>query len=189
MAYRIVVIGTSLGGLHALETLLPMLPAGFPLPVVVVQHRSVLSGEGWVRVLQRHSLLKVREPQDKEPILPGRLYLAPPDYHLLVDGGDFALSTEGPVLFARPSIDVLFESVADTFGPRAIGVVLTGASDDGSRGAARLKRRGGCLIIQDPATAEAPTMPKAALTAAPADHVLPLEEIGPCLCGLAGMTS
>jgi two-component system chemotaxis response regulator CheB len=177
MRFKIVVVGASLGGLHALEAILSALPEDFPLPVAVVQHRSVLSGEAWVHVLQRHSRLKVREPLDKDPIQPGRVYIAPPDYHLLVDDGAFALSTDEPVLFARPSIDVLFESVADAFGSGTIGVVLTGASEDGARGAARIKRRGGYLVVQDPETAESPVMPRAALAAQP-DQVLPLGEIG-----------
>ena len=186
MAYEIVVVGTSLGGLTALETILSGLPGSFPLPLVVVQHRSVESGAALNRILQRHSPLRVLEAQDKEPVLPGRVYLAPPDYHLLVDDGCLSLSTEGPVCYARPSIDVLFETAADACGPGVIGVVLTGASDDGAKGAVHIKRRGGRVVVQDPATAESPVMPRSAIAAAAVDRVLPLEEIAGYLSRLVG---
>lgn len=184
--YEIVVIGASWGGLAALETILSSLPGDFALPIAVVLHRGVLSTERLAATLRRHTALAVRETQDKEAILPGHIYLAPPDYHLLVEPGDFALSTEAPVCYARPSIDVLFESAADAYADRVIGVVLTGSSADGAEGAARIKARGGYLIVQDPETAASPIMPKAAIAAATADCVLPLSEIGPLLATLIG---
>jgi two-component system chemotaxis response regulator CheB len=128
--------------------------------------------------------LPVSDADDKQPILPRHVYLAPPDYHLLIQRGWFSLSTEEHVHFARPSIDVLFESAADAYGEQVIGLILTGANQDGAAGLARIKERGGVAIVQDPSTAERGEMPDAALAATVADAVLPLEEIGPFLYGL-----
>jgi two-component system chemotaxis response regulator CheB len=128
--------------------------------------------------------MPVVEPEDKEPVEHGRVYLAPAGYHLLVDGGAFALSTDEPVAYARPSIDVLFESAADVYGERVIGVVLTGSNDDGARGLARIKERGGVAVVQEPATAERPEMPEAAIAAAQPEAVLPLDEIAPFVARL-----
>jgi two-component system chemotaxis response regulator CheB len=181
-AYEIVVIGVSTGGLYAIETLLGGLPADFALPMIVVQHRSVDSEGGPLRsLLQSHTALRVREPSDKEAIRGGTVYIAPADYHLLVEPGAFALSTEGPVSYARPSIDVLFLSAVDAYAGRVIGIILTGANQDGAQGAAYLKAHGGFLIVQEPATAESAAMPRAALESTRADRVLPLAEIASCL--------
>ena len=177
MTCRIVVVGTSLGGMRALQRLLTPLPADLSVPIAVVQHRAVETVGILRAVLQRGCPLKVREPQDKEPVKPGSVYVAPADYHLMVEENAFSLSTEGPVHYARPSIDVLFESAADSYGKEAVAVVLTGASDDGARGAAKIKERGGYLIVQDPATAECPVMPRAAIAATTPDKILPLEKI------------
>ncbi len=117
MQYEIVVVGTSLGGLKALQALLAGLPKDFPLPVVIVQHRGKDSGDPLVALLQSATPLLVREAEDKQPMAPGVVYLAPADYHLLVEAGGFMLSTDAPVVFARPSVDVLFESAADAYGP------------------------------------------------------------------------
>jgi len=185
VSYRIVVIGTSLGGMSALETVLAELPATLPVPVAVVQHRDVRSVT-LANILQRHTRLRVREPQDKEPLVAGRVYLAAPDYHLLVDIEGFSLSTDPPVCCARPSIDVLFESAAEAFAEHTLGVVLTGASNDGARGAVWIKRVGGCLIVQDPETAESSTMPRAAIAAVSPDLILPLREIAPNITRLCG---
>ncbi len=125
-----------------------------------------------------------REPDDKETIEPRHVYIAPADYHLLVDDGHFALSVDARVQFARPSIDVLFESVAESYRDRAIGIVLTGANEDGAAGLASIKRSGGVSIVQDPRTAERRMMPDAALAAVEADAVLQLEEMGHFLYGL-----
>jgi len=181
--YRMVVIGTSLGGLTALEILLARLPAGFPVPVVIVQHRDVRS-HSLSMILQRSTRLRVREPQDKDPYVPGTVYLAPPDYHLLIEAEGHALSTDAPVCHARPSIDVLFESAAEVFQRSVIGVILTGASSDGARGAAALKRAGGHLIVQEPSSAECGSMPAATLQATSADQVLPLADIASALVKL-----
>jgi len=176
-APRLVVVGVSLGGMHALKTLLAGMPSDFPWPLAIAQHRSPDSDDLLAGLLQVQTPLPVADAWDKEPIQPGRVYLAPPDYHLLVEPGYFSLSRDEPVSNSRPSIDVLFESAADAYGAGVIAVVLTGANADGARGAARIKARGGCVIVQDPATAENPTMPQAALAAAAVDAVLPLEAI------------
>ena len=188
MAYELVVVGCSWGGLAALGRLLDHLPDGVDLPIVVAQHRGPDALRGALAAtLQRGLARPVLEVEDKDPIAPGRIYLAPPDYHLLVEPGSFALSVDEHVQYARPSIDVLFESAADAYGERVIGVVLTGANDDGADGLARIVARGGAAVVQDPATAEAPEMPKAALAAAPQATVLPLDRIGPHVAQLCAV--
>ena len=182
--WGIVVVGTSMGGLRALETLAEGLPAGFPLPVAVVQHRSPDSGDLLRMLLQRRSALKVVEPNDKEAIVAGRIYLAPPDYHLIVDRGSFSLSVDPPVTYARPSVDVLFETAADAYGKEVIGVVLTGANHDGSAGVSRIKAKGGFVVVQDPNSSESPVMPRSAIATSQADIILPMREIAPFLAGL-----
>jgi two-component system chemotaxis response regulator CheB len=180
----LVVVGTSLGGMRALEVILHGLGADFPLPIVVVQHRAAdLDGQPspLAALLQRHSALPVVEAADKDPLLGGRVYLAPADYHLLVDEGSLALSVDARVLHARPSVDVLFESAAEAYREGVLGVLLTGASADGTAGAQHIKRRGGTIIAQDPATCESPVMPGSAITAGVVDRVLPLDQIAPYL--------
>lgn len=181
MTPELVVIGTSLGGLNALEVLLGGLDPALPLPIAVVQHRSIDSDEVLLNHLRRYCPLPLEEAEDKQPIRPGCVYLAPASYHLLVDGRSFALDTEDRVCHARPSIDVLFESAAITYRDRLVGVILTGASRDGAEGARQLKARGGVLVVQDPQTAENGVMPAAALSTTTADHVLKLAEIAPFL--------
>ena len=184
MRYELVVIGTSWGGLEALQRLLANLPDEVDVPVAIAQHRSPDSLEGAFETnVQRSVARPVREVDDKDAIERGRIYLAPPDYHLLVEPGSFALSTDERVQFARPSIDVLFESAADAYGAAVIGVVLTGANDDGAAGLRRIAERGGIAIVQDPATAARRAMPDAAIAAGPA-VVLPLEAIGPYIAEL-----
>lgn len=185
MKYDVIAIGASWGGLQAVGTVLEGIPAEVDQPIVVAQHRSAESARGVLEsLLQRHSGRPVVEPGDKEPIEPAHVYVAPADYHLLVEDGRFALSVDARVQFARPSIDVLFESVAEGYRDRAIGIVLTGANADGAAGLAAIKRNGGVAIVQDPATATRKAMPEAAIAASVADAVLPLEEIGPFLLGL-----
>jgi two-component system, chemotaxis family, protein-glutamate methylesterase/glutaminase len=184
---ELVVIGTSLGGLNALTALLHELPANFRVPIVVVQHRTVSpDGGGLTQLLQDHARLKVVEAEDKMTLHGGMVYLAPADYHLLVEQpGMLALSTDGPVRSARPSIDVLFETAAEAYGPALLGVLLTGASADGAEGLALVKARGGRVIVEDPSTAECRTMPAAGLAATAVDYVLPLAKIGDHLVTLA----
>ena len=187
MTYELVAIGASWGGLQALETVLGELPDGFSTPIAIAQHRAVDSGSGALgRMLSLRSGRDVCEAGDKDAVEPGRVYLAPPDYHLLVEPSGFALSTEATVRHSRPSIDVLFDSAADTYGERMIAVILTGANDDGAYGIMRVKRRGGVTIAQDPSTAVRPEMPAAAIATGAVDHVLALEDIGPKLGELVG---
>ncbi len=181
MTSEIVVVGSSTGGLKALQTLLSGLSADFPLPVAIVQHRGRGSESGLCEFLGQSSSLPISEPEDKEPLVAGRVYLAPRDYHLLIENGSFALSTDYPVAYARPSIDVLFESAADEYQARTIGVILTGANDDGARGLAKISSQGGVTLVEDPESAVSREMPQAALARTKADWILPLEEIAPCL--------
>ncbi len=173
----LVALGGSAGSLEAVRTILAGLPVELEAAVVVVQHRARES-DALAEVLQISSPLPVVEAEDKDPVEAGRVYIAPADYHLLLEPGHFALSTDEPVLFSRPSIDVLFESAADAYGPRALGVVLTGANRDGAQGLRRIVDRGGAALVQDPATAEAATMPRAALEAVPEGRTVPLNELG-----------
>ena len=182
MTYDLVALGASWGGLHAIEAVLGGLPDRFTTPIAIAQHRAADSGGGALgHVLSLRSGVEVREAGDKDPIEPGGVYIAPSDYHLLVEPTGFALSTEALVQHSRPSIDVLLESAADTYGERLIAVVLTGANEDGAYGIRCVKRRGGVTIAQDPATAARREMPEAAIATGAVDHVLALEEIGPKL--------
>lgn len=183
MAPSLVVVGCSLGGLNALQVLLGGLPRGFATPIVLVQHRGKHPDEALSRLLGAHSALEVREPLDKERIQSGHVYVAPADYHLLVERGTLALSTEAPVNYARPSIDVLFESAAESYGAGVIAVVLTGANHDGAAGARAIQARGGRVLVQDPSGAESRPMPLAAIAAT---GVIPiaLERIAPTLVEL-----
>lgn len=174
----IVVVGASAGGLRALETILGAIPTGFPVPIVAVQHRARESTDAFAEVLSRGTTLPVREVEDEDPLRAPGVYIAPPDYHVLIEPGRLALSVDDPVSFSRPSIDVLFESAADAYGPAVLAVLLTGANADGAKGMARVKQAGGIAIVQDPHTAESPEMPAAAIALAPVDRVLPLVEIG-----------
>jgi len=183
-----IVVGASMGGLRALITVLGGMPRTFSIPLAVVLHRHKDSDGMLLELLQRNQPLPALEPVDKEPILPGRVYLAPADYHLLVEPSHFCLSIDDPVRYARPSIDVLFESAADAFGPETTALILTGANADGAHGAARIKARGGRVIVQDPATAEAPQMPQAVLDMMKPDCILPLEHIAAHLLQLTGKT-
>lgn len=182
--YRVVVVGASAGGLYALRTIVAGLPADFELPVVVVQHRAKES-ELLCELLQECSGLPVAEVNDKQEIGPG-VWVGPPDYHLLFDEGFFSLTTDEPVRYSRPSIDVMFESAADVYGMDVIGVVLTGANADGARGLRRIADQGGHAVVQDPETAEVRVMPRSALKAVPEACVLPLDEIGAHLAAIRG---
>jgi two-component system, chemotaxis family, protein-glutamate methylesterase/glutaminase len=188
--YDLVVIGASWGGLQALGQVLSDLPDDFELPIVIAQHRHPGSQEGTLaQLLQRGTDRPVLEVEDKLTIKPRHVYVAPPDYHLLVEQGSFALSVEDRVRYARPSIDVLFESAADTFGEGVIGIILTGANDDGARGLARIKELGGVALIQDPAAAVRRAMPDAAIATTAPDAILPLEEIGAFVADLCRRTA
>ena len=181
MVTRFIGIGTSLGGTAALRVLLPALPAELPAVVALVFHRAQGVDETLAQFLRKNCRLQIEEAQDKTPIRTGRLYFAPSDYHLLVEDNHFALSTEATVSYARPSIDVLFESAAEAYGKKAVGIVLTGAGHDGARGMAEIKRRGGLTIVQAPETAECSSMPNAAMATGMVDRALALEDIVPFL--------
>ena len=184
MPYEIIVVGTSWGGLAALRELIGALPAGFGLPLVVVQHRHKRSGQLLPSILQDGTHLCVCEAEDKAPIEAGNVYIAPADYHLLIEDGHFALSTDEPVRYSRPSIDVTFVSAADGYGEHSVGVVLTGANADGARGLKRIYDRGGLALVQRPASAESPTMPAAALQSVPQARALSISEIAATLTSL-----
>lgn len=172
-----------------MSDLLEGLPDGFDLPVVVVQHRGKDAESLLATLLQEHTHLQVLEVEDKQPIERGHVYIAPADYHLLIEGSHFSLSVDAPVRFSRPSIDVMFDSAASSCGRRAIGVVLTGANEDGARGLRRIVDSGGRALVQDPSTAEVRTMPAAALLVVPEAEVLPVARMGPRLAEIAAMES
>lgn len=182
--FELIVIGCSWGGFQGLRRVFSDLPADFPIPVVVVQHRHAQANDGLDASMQNASAIPIMDVTDKEPLLGGAIYLAPSDYHTIVDGKSLALSTEDAVNFARPSIDILFESAASSYGDSLIAVILTGANDDGARGLRRVKELGGYIIVQDPGSAVRREMPDAALAQVRADLVVPLEDIGPHLVQL-----
>ncbi len=185
MPYDLVVIGASWGGLEAVSQILDGLPDDFAAPIALVQHRSSEESR-LASLLSRHTMWPVCEADDKEGWSPGKVFVAPPGYHLLIESGSFALSTDAPVRFSRPSIDVLFESAADDLHERVVGVILTGSNEDGAIGLARIKARGGYAIVQDPATAVRRDMPDAAIALADVDVVLPIDEIAGHLVELCG---
>jgi two-component system chemotaxis response regulator CheB len=185
----LVVIGCSLGGLQVLETILRALPDSFQVPVAIAQHRHSSSTDALGQYLQRFTSLPVIDAEDQQPIEGGRIYLAPANYHLMVEGRTFRLSVDEAVYYSRPSIDVLFESAADAFGKRLIGIILTGANADGASGSRRISARGGMMIAQDPSEAEAPAMPAAAIAAGGVDRVLPIHEIASFLAGQVEMVA
>jgi two-component system, chemotaxis family, protein-glutamate methylesterase/glutaminase len=185
MAYSIVAIGSSWGGLAAMSTLLGGLPGDFSLPIVVVQHRSSDSDRLLAELLQDTTDLTVSEVEDKDPLTAGTVHIAPANYHVLIDDGLLSLTLEEPVRFSRPSIDVMFASAADAYGSGAIGVVLTGANEDGAQGLSDIVKRGGRGLVQDPRSAEIAVMPHAALKAVPSAEVLPLERLAPRLIVLS----
>lgn len=186
MRFRAVAIGASAGGLEAIARVLAALPADFPQAVMVVQHIAPSADDALAQRFQRRCSLPVREAEDKQPIIPGVVFVAPADFHLMVEPElRFSLSREERVNYSRPSIDVLMETASEVFCSRLTGVILTGASADGAVGLAAIKRMGGRAIVQAPETAEVDIMPKAALAACEADAVLPLDDIGPALAELA----
>jgi two-component system, chemotaxis family, protein-glutamate methylesterase/glutaminase len=173
----IVVVGASWGGLAALNRFIGGLPADFGAPITIVQHRSRHADNLLASLLQDVTPLTVVEIEDKEPLIAGSVYIAPANYHVLFEDRHLSLTTDPLVRFSRPSIDVTFMSAADTYLSSAIGVVLTGANDDGARGLRHIVDRGGLAVVQDPATAESPVMPNAAQRAVPEADVVPLDKL------------
>ena len=187
MSADLVAIGASWGGLEVFREVLRDVPAELDAAIVIAQHRSPESHPTAFRdLLGAITRLPVREAGDKDDLQRGTVYIAAPDYHLLVDPGSLSLSTDEPVQFARPSIDVLFESAAESYRERCVGVVLTGANDDGARGLARVVELGGTAIVQDPTEATRDEMPLAALAAVPQARVAKAAEIAPLLVELCG---
>jgi len=181
-----IAIGASAGGIDALAQLLPMLPADARLAVFVVVHLPSSQPSLLTEIFQSKCALRVQEAEDKQMVEPGTLYFAPPDYHLLLDPGpQLALSADPPVHFSRPAIDALFESAAEVYGKALLGIVLTGASEDGANGLLAIHQAGGATLVQRPSEAATPAMPLYAIQRCPAARVLSLEEMGMLLQDLA----
>jgi two-component system chemotaxis response regulator CheB len=184
-AYEVVAIGSSAGGLAALTETLSTLPAGLPASILVVQHLDPRHRSLLAEILGRRTALTVVQARDGEPIAPGCVYIAPPDQHMLVDGGPtISLTRSELVHFVRPSVDLLFESVAATYRERAIAVVLTGSGSDGAMGVVAVKKMGGTVIAQDERTSDYFAMPSAAIETGSVDFVLPVHEIASALVSL-----
>lgn len=173
-----IVIGASAGGIKALLNLLGELPANFPVPIIIVVHMPGSRESRLVDVFQYHMAIKVTTAEDKDHILPGHVYFAGPGYHLSIERDrSFSISCEEPVHYSRPSIDILMLSAADSYGDALVGILLTGANQDGAEGMARINEVGGLTVIQDPQEAEIATMPQSALNLFTPDFILPLREI------------
>ncbi len=184
--FKAIVVGVSTGGVSALKIVLRALAADFPIPILVVAHIAPDSDDSLALLLNTLCAIRVKEADELEATVPGTVYLAPANYHLLVErDGHLALSVDSPVNFARPSVDVLFESAAEVYGPALIGIIMTGAGFDGSKGLLKIKSSGGVAIVQDPADAEMDSMPESALQLLKADHVVRLKEIPGLLSRLA----
>ena len=183
--FQAVVIGGSAGALSALSEILSPLKKEFPLPVMVVVHLPPDKDSILASLLNAKCQLTVKEAEDKEPLQPGIVYIAPPDYHLLVEaGGYLSLSSDEPVLYSRPSIDVLFESASDSYGEALLGIILTGANNDGAQGLARIAKAEGTCLVQTPQTAYSSAMPEAALKACPTANAQTLQGISHYLAAL-----
>jgi two-component system chemotaxis response regulator CheB len=185
----VVVIGASWGGLYALMELLGALPTDFNCPIVIVQHRAPDDDLRLPAVLGRYSALPVADANDKQKLEPARVYLAPADYHLLIHGDHFELSTDEQVHWSRPSVDVLFESAADAYGKDVVAVLLTGLGSDGATGLLRIRDAGGATIVQEPASADRSAMPQAAIDAGGAVEVMPLDAIAARIVELCGVAA
>lgn len=177
--FEAVVIGASAGGIKAINHVLAPLPNDFPLPIIIAQHLHPHSDGYLIHILQEKCRLQVKQADEKEKINPGWVYIAPPNYHLLVEEDrTFSLSLEAPVNFSRPAIDVLFETTANAYQQTLIGIILTGANNDGSQGLRMVKQLGGYAIVENPKTAYVAIMPNAAIASTAIDKILPVEEIG-----------
>ena len=185
--YEVVALASSAGGIAALTRVLGVLPQEFPVPVLVVQHLDPRHETVLAEVLGRRTPLAVKLAEAGEPACPGVVYVAPPDFHLLVDDrGILSLTSSELVHFVRPSADLLFESVAGSYGHRSVACVLSGTGSDGSMGVTAVHARGGTVIVEDPQTAEFAGMPQAAVATGVADFVLPIDEIGTVIRTLIG---
>lgn len=187
--FDLAALGCSAGGYHALLSVLGPLPEDFPASIVVVQHLAREYKSVLPQLLSRDLHLAVKHAEHGEQMRSGTVYIAPPDDHLLIGPGILQLVHTELVHFSRPSIDLLFESVAGVYGARAIGMLLTGGGSDGVEGLRTIKQKGGTTIAQDPAGAEFRTLPAAAVAAHCVDYILPLEQIGPTLIKLCAETT
>lgn len=184
--YKLIVIGASAGGLTAIETLLSPLPSDFAIPIVIVQHISSDSENYMVTLLNSRLNIRVKEADEKEVVLPGTVYIAPPNFHVFIEEDlSITLSVEDRVNFSRPSIDVLFETAAVAIGNRVVGIILTGGNHDGALGLKRIKDMGGVTIVQALEDAQVNIMPSIAISTAHPDYVLPLNEISKLLLQMA----
>ncbi len=178
MHYEAIVIGVSSGGMKAMKIMFSLLPKNFSTPIIIVQHISAHSDTQWIKLLNDESNLSIKEADEKEKIEKGNVYIAPPNYHLLIEKDKtFSLTIDERVNYARPSIDVLFESAAEAYKSKLIGIILTGSNNDGTKGMKRIQECGGLTIAQDPATAESRYMPASVIAAMQVDYVLPLNDI------------
>ena len=190
MQYEAIVIGVSSGGMNALKIIFSILPADFCLPIIIVQHVGPHSDSQWIQIFNSKSPLQIKEADEKEKIEKGTIYIAPPNYHLLIEKNKtFSLTIDERVNFARPSIDVLFESAAEAYKKALIGIILTGANHDGAKGLKRIKDYGGLALIQDPETAESGYMPRSAIAAVDPDYLGSVADITAFLVQIAQQKS
>ncbi len=184
--YKAIVVGVSAGGFEALNTILPALPADLTLALLIVQHRPADADSYMTESLNKKCAITVKEADEKELIMPGVAYMAPANYHMLVElERTISLSTSPPVGYSRPSINVLFETAADAYGAELVGMVLTGANSDGAHGLKVIVEHGGLAVVEDPESAAEKNMPLAALKCVKRGHVLRLEQIAPFISKLA----
>lgn len=187
MAYKAIVIGASAGGLDAIKAILASLPGGIVVPIIIVLHTSPHSDNYIVKHLNEICQINVKEADEKEELFPGTAYIAPPNYHLLIEKDHtLSLTVDPKVSYARPSIDVLFESAAEVYNNDLVGIILTGANRDGSNGLRRIKELGGLAIVQEPKTAYADAMPRAAIEVSEVDFIVTLDKISSKLIELIG---
>jgi two-component system chemotaxis response regulator CheB len=178
MQFGAIVIGVSSGSINALKCIFSALPVSFSIPIIMVQHISANSDNEWIKLLNNKSNLTIKEADEKEKVESGHVYIAPTNYHLLIENDKtFSLTINEYVNFVRPSIDILFESAAEAYKNKLNGIVLKGSNNDGAKGIKRIKELGGMVIIQDPETAESPTMPASAIAAVEPDYILSSEKI------------
>ena len=178
MKYEAIVIGVSSGGMNAMKVIFSLLPKNFIIPIIIVQHIGARSDNQWIKLLNNNSKLYLKEADEKEKIEHGKVYIAPPNYHLMIERNKtFSLTIDERVNYSRPSIDVLFESAAEAYKNKLIGVILTGSNNDGTEGIKQIKEYGGLTIVQDPETAESSYMPASAIAAIQPDCILSLENI------------
>lgn len=178
MKYKVIVMGLSSGGMEALKTIFAALPGNFKIPIVIVQHLSPRSDSQWIEILNKRYGITIKEAEEKEMIKSGTIFLAPPNYHLLLEkNGSFSLSIDERVSYARPAIDVLFDTAAEAFGKKVVGVVMTGSNQDGAAGLKKIKKCGGLAVVQNPETAFSSYMPQEAISQAEPHHILDLQGI------------